>query len=195
MSLPDPPDPQEAPANRKGRLLVASPSLSDPNFRRAVVLLLEHSDEGALGLVLNRPTPLVAREALPGTLAESMPDDERVYQGGPVQPEAVIVLADFADTTLAASVAFDVSSAPGGTGAVASRLGGAVRAIRASGGYAGWGEGQLEQEIAEEAWIDASPASEDVFGDDPDGLWSRVLERKGGAWRLIARMPENPSVN
>ena len=194
MSLPDPPDPQEAPANRKGRLLVASPSLSDPNFRRAVVLLLEHSDEGALGLVLNRPTPLVAREALPGTLAESMPDDERVYQGGPVQPEAVIVLADFTDTTLAASVAFDRVGIVN-PDADASRLGGAVRAIRAYGGYAGWGEGQLEQEIAEEAWIDASPASEDVFGDDPDGLWSRVLERKGGAWRLIARMPENPSVN
>lgn len=194
MSLPDPPDPQEAPANRKGRLLVASPSLSDPNFRRAVVLLLEHSDEGALGLVLNRPTPLVAREALPGTLAESMPDDERVYQGGPVQPEAVIVLADFTDTTLAASVAFDRVGIVD-PDADASRLGGAVRAIRAYGGYAGWGEGQLEQEIAEEAWIDASPASEDVFGDDPDGLWSRVLERKGGAWRLIARMPENPSVN
>ena len=194
MSPPDPPDPQEAPANRKGRLLVASPSLSDPNFRRAVVLLLEHSDEGALGLVLNRPTPLVAREALPGTLAESMPDDERVYQGGPVQPEAVIVLADFTDTTLAASVAFDRVGIVD-QDADASRLGGAVRAIRAYGGYAGWGEGQLEQEIAEEAWIDASPASEDVFGDDPDGLWSRVLERKGGAWRLIARMPENPSVN
>ena len=194
MSLPDPPDPLEAPANRKGRLLVASPSLSDPNFRRAVVLLLEHSDEGALGLVLNRPTPLVAREALPGTLAESMPDDERVYQGGPVQPEAVIVLADFTDTTLAASVAFDRVGIVD-PDADASRLGGAVRAIRAYGGYAGWGEGQLEQEIAEEAWIDASPASEDVFGDDPDGLWSRVLERKGGAWRLIARMPENPSVN
>ena len=194
MSLPDPPDPQEAPANRKGRLLVASPSLSDPNFRRAVVLLLEHSDEGALGLVLNRPTPLVAREALPGSLADSMPADERVYQGGPVQPEAVIVLADFADTTLAASVAFDMVGIVD-PDADASRLGEAVRAIRAYGGYAGWGEGQLEQEIAEEAWIDASPASEDVFGDDPDGLWSRVLERKGGAWRLIARMPENPSVN
>ena len=77
---------------------MASPSLADPNFRRAVVLLLEHSDEGALGLVLNRPTPLVAREALPGALADAMPEAERVHQGGPVQPEAVIVLADFSDT-------------------------------------------------------------------------------------------------
>ena len=194
MTGPRPPDPDDAPASRRGRLLVASPSLVDPNFRRAVVLMLEHSSEGALGLVLNRPTPLVAREALPGALADAMPEAERVHEGGPVQPEAVIVLADFEDTTLAASVAF------GSVGilnpeADASRLEDGVREIRAYGGYAGWGEGQLEQEVGEEAWIDAEPALEDVFGDDPDGLWSRVLERKGGTWRLIARMPENPSVN
>jgi putative transcriptional regulator len=193
VSVP-PPEPGEEPANRKGRLLVAAPSLADPNFRRAVVLMLEHSDEGALGLVLNRPTPLVAREALPGALADAMPGDERVHQGGPVQPEAVIVLADFADATLAASVAFDEVGIVN-PDADASRLDEGVRAIRAYGGYAGWGEGQLEREIAEEAWIDASPRRDDVFGDDPDGLWSRVLERKGGRWRLIARMPENPSVN
>ena len=194
MSVPEPPGAPDAPENRKGRLLVASPSLADPNFRRAVLLMLEHSGEGALGLVLNRPTPLVAREALPGALAAAMPDDERVYQGGPVQPEAVIVLADFSDATLAASVAFDMVGIVD-PDADASRLGEGVRAIRAYGGYAGWGEGQLEREIAEEAWIDAAPAAEDVFGADPGGLWSRVLERKGGTWRLIARMPENPSVN
>jgi putative transcriptional regulator len=194
VSVPRPPDDRNAPENRKGRLLVASPSLADPNFRRTVVLMLEHSEEGALGLVLNRPTPLVAREALPGALAEAMPEDERVYQGGPVQPEAVIVLADFSDAGLAASVAFEMVGIVD-PDADASLLQGGVRAIRAYGGYAGWGEGQLERELAEEAWIDAAPAAEDVFGDDPDGLWSRVLDRKGGSWRLIARMPENPSVN
>jgi putative transcriptional regulator len=194
VSVPEPPGAGDAAETRRGRLLVASPSLADPNFRRAVVLMLEHSEEGALGLVLNRPTPLVAREALPGALADAMPDDERVYQGGPVQPEAVIVLADFSGATLAASVAFDMVGIVD-PDADASRLGDGVRAIRAYGGYAGWGEGQLEREIAEEAWIDAAPAAEDVFGGDPDGLWSRVLERKGGTWRLIARMPENPSVN
>ncbi len=194
MSVPGPPDPVEEPANRKGRLLVASPTLMDPNFRRAVVLLLEHSDEGALGLVLNRPTPLVAREALPAALAGAMPEEERVHEGGPVQPEAVIVLADFSDATLAASVAFDEVGILN-PDADTSRLDEGVRAIRAYGGYAGWGEGQLEREIAEEAWIDATPTHEDVFGDDPDGLWSRVLDRKGGTWRLIARMPENPSAN
>jgi putative transcriptional regulator len=184
----------EAPASRKGRLLVASPSLMDPNFRRGVLLMLEHSPEGALALVLNRPTPLVAREALPGALADAMPASERVHEGGPVQPEAVIVLADFADPGLAVSVAFGTVGIVN-PDADAGHLDDGVRAIRAYGGYAGWGEGQLEQELAEDAWIDAAPEADDVFGDDPDGLWSRVLERKGGTWRLIARMPENPSVN
>ena len=114
--------------------------MEDPNFRRTVVLMLEHSPEGALGLVLNRPTPLVAREALPRGLAEALPPAERVYEGGPVQPEAVIVLADFADPSRAASIAFD------NVGVVdpqhpSETLGGEVRAIRAFGGYAGWAGG------------------------------------------------------
>ncbi len=179
--------------NRHGRLLVAAPALEDPNFRRTVVLMLEHSDEGALGLILNRPTPLVSREALPAGLADLMPLEERVFQGGPVQPEAVIILADFEDASRAATIAF------GSVGIVdpegdASRHG-AVRAIRAFGGYAGWGAGQLERELDEEAWVDASADPDDVFTDDHRGLWGRVLERKGGSWRLIARMPDDPTQN
>ena len=157
--------------------------------------MLEHSDEGALGLVLNRPTPLVAREALPGALADAMPEAERVYQGGPVQPEAVIVLADFERRRRWRPHRLRARRDRRTPAADAARLGGGIRAIRAYGGYAGWASGQLEQEIAEEAWIDAAPTADDVFGDDHAGLWSRVLERKGGAWRLIARMPEDPSAN
>ena len=183
----------DGPANRRGRLLVAAPALADPNFHRAVVLMLEHSDEGALGLVLNRPTPLVSREALPPHLAEVMPEEERVHQGGPVQPDAVILLADFEDVSDAAGVAF------GSVGIVDPAAEGArdggVHAIRAFGGYAGWGGGQLEMELAEETWLDAEPLLDDVFTDDADGLWSRVIDRKGGSWRFIARMPEDPSRN
>ena len=181
------------PESRHGRLLIAAPALEDPNFRRTVVLMLEHSPDGALGLVLNRPTPLVSREALPGVLAELMPLGERVFQGGPVQPEAVIVLADFEDASQAATIAF------GSVGIVdpdaAGVREGGVRAMRAFGGYAGWGAGQLERERAEEAWVDSPADADDVFTDDHHGLWSRVLERKGGSWRLIARMPDDPSLN
>ena len=181
------------PASRHGRLLVAAPALEDPNFRRTVVLMLEHSPEGALGLVLNRPTPLVSREALPAGLADLMPEDERVFQGGPVQPEAVILLADFEDASKAATIAFGSVGIVDPEGEVTAH--GGVRAIRAFGGYAGWGAGQLERELAEDAWVDAPADAADVFTDDHRGLWSRVLERKGGSWRLIARMPEDPTVN
>jgi putative transcriptional regulator len=184
----------DEPLHRKGRLLVASPSLVDPNFRRAVVLMLEHSEEGAVGLVLNRPTPLVARQALPSRMAGALPEEEHVHEGGPVQPDAVIVLAEFVDPGHAATIAF------GSVGVVDPEaepdvLRDQVRAIRAFGGYAGWGVGQLESEIAQEAWIDAPCRAEDVFTDQPAELWSRVLERKGGTYRLVARMPEDPSVN
>jgi putative transcriptional regulator len=181
------------PPGRRGRLLVAAPALADPNFSRAVVLMLEHSPDGALGLVLNRPTPLVSREALPSHLAGLMPDDERVHQGGPVQPDAVILLADFDDSSDAASLVFG-SVGVVDPGAAAARPEG-LRAVRAFGGYAGWAGGQLEEELAEEAWIDAAHEAGDVFTNDHDGLWGRVVARKGGSWRLIARMPEDPRVN
>lgn len=179
--------------SRRGRLLVASPSLVDPNFRRAVVLMLEHSEEGALGLVLNRPSDLVAAEALPDGIAELLPPDDLVHEGGPVQPEAVIVLADFLDPVEAPTIAFS------SVGIVdPERVGTArtsIRAARAFGGYAGWAAGQLEREIDEEAWIDALAIPDDVFSADADTLWSRVLERKGGTYRLVARMPEDPTLN
>lgn len=182
------------PVNRRGRLLVAAPSLVDPTFRRTVVLMLEHSEEGALGVVLNRPSPLVARDALPARIAAALPEGERVHEGGPVQPDAVIVLADFEDPAAAASIAFGTVGVLDPTAEPEDGLTG-VRAVRAFGGYAGWGAGQLEDEIGQEAWIDAAGTTGDVFTDAPEGLWGRVLHRKGGPYRLVARMPENPSLN
>jgi putative transcriptional regulator len=186
--------PDDAPVLRRGRLLVASPALEDPNFARAVVLVLEHSEEGALGVVLNRPTEVPARGSLPEPLALAMHEHELVHRGGPVQPESVIVLADFLDPDDAAQLALRtvgvVDPADAGNG-LAHR----VRAMRAFGGYAGWSAGQLEGEIEQEAWIDVEAEPEDVFTGDAPGLWSRVLARKGGHFRVIALMPEDPSVN
>ena len=182
------------PDNRRGRLLVAAPALVDPNFHRAVVLLLEHSADGALGVVLNRPTELSAREALPGPLGDALPEDELVHRGGPVQPDAVIVLADFDDPSLAAGVACGTVGIVDPEGDMEA-LAGATRAMRAFGGYAGWTAGQLEQEIAEEAWVDAVCLPSDVFTTAPESLWATVLDRKGGSWKLVARMPPDPSLN
>ena len=158
------------------------------------MLVVEHSDEGALGIVLNRPGEIAAREALPDPLGTALAEEELLHQGGPVEPGSVIVLADFADPGLAAGIAFGsvgVVDPDGDLDALAE----AVRAVRAFSGYAGWAAGQLESEIAQDAWIDAAATPEDVFTSEPGGLWSAVLERKGGSYRLVARMPEDPALN
>jgi putative transcriptional regulator len=183
-----------APRWRKGRLLVAAPGLTDANFHRAVVLMLEHNDEGAVGVVLNRPSTLRAADVLPEEYAGALRPDDPIHEGGPVEPESVILLADFLDPD-------DPGGASIGTIGVVdpatdfTTLPSRTRAIRAFGGYAGWAPGQLEDELAEEAWIDGDCTADDVFTQEPDGLWSRVLERKGGNFRLVARMPLDPTLN
>lgn len=159
-----------------------------------MVLVVEHSEEGALGIVLNRPSEVAARDALPDPLGAALAEDELLHHGGPVEPGSVIVLADFADGELSAGLAFDhvgVVDPDGDLDALAE----AVRAVRAFSGYAGWAAGQLEAEIAQDAWIDAPAGAADVFTAEPDALWSSVLERKGGSYRLVARMPEDPALN
>lgn len=187
-----PPDLTEGPRFRRGRLLVASPTLIDPNFAGTVVLMLEHSSEGALGLVLNRPTRLSAGDAMPRELATMVGTDAAIHQGGPVQPEAVIVLADyFLPEEAGALVVHTVGIVD--PQAVDAALN--LRRARAFGGYAGWGADQLEGEIREGAWIDAECEPDDVFTDDAGGLWRRVLVRKGGVWAVVGQLPEEPHLN
>ena len=183
-----------APEGRKGRHLVAAPALIDGNFHRTVVLLLEHSADGAVGVVLNRPSSLSTHETLPDVFTGAIPDDDVIYEGGPVDPESVILLADFMDPDDQAGLAV------GSIGVVDpstdfAELPVRIRSIRAFGGYAGWAPGQLEAELEDEAWIDSICLPSDVFTLDPDGLWSDVLDRKGGNYRLVARMPLDPSLN
>ncbi len=178
----------------RGQLLVAAPDLVDPNFRRTVVLVTEHGDEGAMGLVLNRPTDVVVGETAP-ELAALTGEGELVHAGGPVQPRAVTVLAEFDEPAQAAHlVTADIGFVP--ADADLALLAGATRRARVFAGYAGWSAGQLEAELEDEGWLvvrDTRP--EDLFGPDPDGLWSAVLVRQGGHLALLARMPEDPSLN
>ena len=176
----------------KGQLLIAAPMLLDPNFRRTVVLLLEHTQDGAIGVVLNRPSDTEAREAVPDLRAVLL-DDEPIFLGGPVQPETVIALADHTDSPdddpicgSVASLEFDDDL---------DRLHQTVARARVFAGYAGWSTGQLEEEIDEEAWFTEPAQSEDIFSSEPERLWSSVLERMGDHYRLLARMPEDPRVN
>jgi putative transcriptional regulator len=176
----------------KGQLLIAGPKLFDPNFRRTVVLVAEHSEEGALGVVLNRPSEVTVGEAAPA-LVPLVAREDLLYLGGPVQPQGAVVLAEFEDPGAAGLLAF---------GAIGFLVGDIepeavlhVRRARAFAGYAGWGEGQLEQELEEESWILEPALPEDVFTEDPDGLWSGVLRRKGPRFQLLSTMPFDPSLN
>jgi putative transcriptional regulator len=172
---------------------VASPSLLDPNFQRTVVLVAEHGDEGAMGVVLNRPAEIEVAEAAP-VLAGLVEPGELVHSGGPVQATSVVILAEFADTEQAAAIVFEEVGFVAGDPDL-DALAPAVRRARVFAGLAGWGPGQLEGEIEREDWIVEPARADDVFAEDAAGLWPSVLERKGGSFALIARMPLDPSLN
>ena len=176
----------------QGQLLIASPSLLDPNFRRTVVLVTEHGEEGAAGLVLNRPSPVAVAEAVPA-LEPLVEDGEQVWVGGPVQTDAVLVLGEFEDPGDAAvplfgSLGFPSLEEPAAVTTVTTRR-------RVFAGYAGWGAGQLEDELERDDWILEDSVADDAFTEEPGALWATVLRRKGGVYELVARMPEDPSVN
>src|SRR5581483_7051040 len=144
-----------------GQLLIAGPRLLDPNFWRTVVLIVQHDDEGAFGLVLNRPSDTTVGDAVPLLGALLAFDDIGVLGSG----------SDPAELTIG------------------------VRAARAFAGHAGWGPGQLDEELDRDDWILEAPLREDAFSAAPRDLWASVLTRKGGSYALVARLPPDPSVN
>jgi len=172
---------------------VAAPSLQDPNFFRTVVLIVEHNEEGAMGIVLNREADTGLDEAVPD-LVDIPGIEDTMHVGGPVQPQTVILVAEFTDPEA------DTPLVVGSVGVVGAEtdldeLPAAIIRGRAFAGYAGWGPGQLEGEIEEEAWITQPAKADDVFFGDPDRLWAAVLDRMGDQYRLLARMPDDPRLN
>jgi putative transcriptional regulator len=176
-----------------GQLLVASPTLQDPNFLRTVVLVGVHNEEGAMGVVLNRPSEVTVSEAVP-QLEDAAGGLEAVYVGGPVQRTSIVLVAEFADPDAAGLLVVGRIGFPPAD-VEPHDLAGAVGRARVFAGYAGWGAGQLDAEVAEGDWIEQSALAEDVFTEAPEELWSHVLSRKGGSYALLARMPLDPSVN
>jgi putative transcriptional regulator len=186
---------------RSGRLLVATPVLGDPNFRRTVVLIVEHeAEQGTLGVVLNRPTEIPVGQVLePWTDLATSPSV--VFSGGPVAPDSALALALVPGTdepvgwhpldgapAMARLGLVDLDAPPG-------LLSDAVTRLRVYAGYAGWGVGQLQAEIDEGAWyvLPATPA--DPFDADPTRLWQAVLRRQGGELAYVATYPDDPSQN
>ena len=169
-----------------GQLLIASPNMAD-YFRRTVVLVVEHSDQGAFGLVLNRPSEATVGEAVPD-LAELIGTEHVLHIGGPVQESAVTAVGEPADPGDATKLIV------GGVGMVDLDSPPELSRVRVFAGYAGWAAGQLDGEISAEAWITEAAHPDDPFLADGD-LWVRVLQRKGAEYALLARMPSDPSLN
>jgi putative transcriptional regulator len=179
----------------RGKLLVATPSLVDPNFFRSVVLLLEHNEGGALGVVLNRPTDTTLIEALPAW-ADRAAEPAVVFTGGPVQPDSAIGLGlaslgeepDGFAPLIGGVGSIDLAREPGEVHPAPERL-------RVFAGYSGWGEGQLEGEIVQASWfvVDSEPG--DAWTRDPSGLWRAVLRRQRGRVKLFADSPTDPTTN
>ncbi len=177
----------------KGKLLVSTPVLYDPNFRRTVILVGEHSDEGAMGLVLNRPSETTVGSAVPD-LAPVAGYDAPVFIGGPVQTDAVIVLAEFDDASASAGlVVGDIGFARADGNLEV--LGESTRRARVFAGYSGWGPGQLEAELDETSWLVEPAEGVDLLPEPGEDLFGDVLRRKGGGYRLLATMPEDPRQN
>jgi putative transcriptional regulator len=179
------------------RLLVATPTLLDPNFFRTVVFMIEHTPEAALGVVLNRVSDATLDDAVPewcGLAAEP----SVAFVGGPVQPnEAVIALGlgsgelesgDGWYPLLDAVGTVDLGRSPG-------EVHPPVVAIRVFAGYAAWGPGQLDGELSVDGWyvVDADP--DDLLTSDPETLWRRVLRRQGGELAMAANYPIDPGTN
>jgi|LakMenEpi03Aug12_release.lakeMendotaPanAssembly.Ray.scaffolds.fasta_scaffold216860_2 putative transcriptional regulator len=177
----------------QGRLLIATPTLGDPNFAGAVVLIAEHDAQGAMGLVLNRPLDVTVADAVP-ILSGFVAHNEPVHQGGPVQPEAVLALGDFVDGNRSAAIAFgSVGFLPADADETLDPA--TVIRARVFAGYAGWGAGQLEGELDEEAWVVVPAQIDDCFTERPEELWRQALRRHGGQLAVFALQPDDPSLN
>jgi putative transcriptional regulator len=176
----------------RGRLLISSGGLYDPNFRHTVVLIGEHNADGALGVILNRALDVTVQRAVP-PLSHLVPPGDPLFQGGPVLPESPVLLAELAHPELADILAFE--SVGFLVGEVSADVQPGIIRARVYAGYAGWGPGQLEAEMGVDSWIIEPAQVDDVFTDVPDLLWSRVLERKGPEYRQLSRMPYDPSMN
>lgn len=193
--------PPDVSATLTGRLLVATPVLGEGTFARAVVLLLDHDEDGALGVVVNKPTQVEVATVLPAW-ERYLCEPPVLFQGGPVALDSALGLA-----VLRAKAAGE----PAGWRRVTGRLGlvdldvdpldvmGDLEQVRIFAGYSGWASGQLEEELSEDAWyvVPASGAGEylDAFSSDPVSLWRSVLRRQGGDLAMVSTYLDDPSLN
>ena len=167
----------------KGRFLIASHSLGDPHFAETVILLLAYGPGGAMGVIINRPTEVRLATALP-KVDELHERTEHLFAGGPVSRYAMLLLVRAAKRPKSAEVIFGDVYASGSLTVLRRALGrtGKTDRWRAYAGYAGWGTGQLEQEIGRGDWHVADADVTTLFDTEPDQIWSKLIERFSGEW-------------
>jgi putative transcriptional regulator len=171
-----------------GSLLLAHPSLRDPNFRRAVVLMSVHNSDGAMGVVLNRPLGKRLGE-LNGEFALGALAGVPLFSGGPVQTEQLLLVA-WQNQSDGFRLHFGIE--PDRAGQLATEDGTELRAFL---GYSGWSAGQLEKELKHETWIVSDVPADLLTYKQDEGLWRLVLGALGEEWRLLADEPEDTSLN
>jgi len=181
-------------ATYAGQLLVATPRLADPNFARTVILLLDHDEDGALGVVINRPSELPLGAVLPGW-SDAVTHPAHLFHGGPVAVDSAVAVgvAGGSDTDGFKPMVdgFGLVDLDADPDALATGLVG----IRVFSGYAGWGAGQLESEVEEGSWYVVSANVTDLLHPDPESLWRGVLRRQTGDLAYVATFPDDPSQN
>lgn len=182
--------------NLTGSLLVSTPALRDPTFHRTVVLLLDHRDDGALGVVLNRPMQVEVAAVLPPWQPWATAPAV-LFQGGPVALESALgivgVPGDGPEPPGVRRIdgSLGLVDLDGDPVVVAPALSG----LRVFAGYAGWAPGQLEREVGEGSWYVLLAEPRDAFTDAPGELWRTVLRRQRGDLAFVASYPEDPERN
>ncbi|MGH3471625.1 MAG: YqgE/AlgH family protein [Nocardioidaceae bacterium] len=178
-----------------GQLLLATPKLLDPNFLRGVVLVLDDDEDGALGVVLNRPSTLPLAAVLP-SWSEAAAEPPMLFTGGPVSPDSAIAVGlRYGQGQV---VGFRPLTGPFGLidlDAEPDELVRGLAGLRVFSGYAGWGHDQLEDEIAEGSWYVVESMPDDLLHPQPDGLWRSVLRRQPGELAYVATYPDDPNLN
>lgn len=191
------PDPTGSGGGLVGQLLVATPTLEDGHFRRSVVLILDHDDDGALGVILNRPTQVGVGDVLP-SWAETVTAPAGLYEGGPVATDSALAVG---------LLAADPVDEPLGWRRMYGRIGlvdldapsavvhSALAGMRIYAGYSGWASNQLEAEIEDGSWLVLGSSDSDVLYASPETLWHDVLRRQDSNLRLLSTYPDDPTQN
>jgi putative transcriptional regulator len=178
----------------KGIVLIAEPFLKDPNFSRTVIILCEHSKEGSIGFVLNKPFAATLEDLIPELQGQNWP----IYYGGPVEPDSIHFLHNqpslLTDSTVIAEGIYWSSDF---RTLISLLKEGNIEKnnIRLYLGYSGWGQGQLQEELKEKTWVISEASAQYVFEMDAAEIWSNTMKNKGGDYKLMANFPTDPQLN